>query len=57
VAFITEVNPIDFLPLCIKIVKRFLFFVVTERAVQSIDSPLITAIGAEEIPLSRFLFQ
>ena len=49
VTFIAEIDAIGFLSLCIEIVKRFLFFVVAERADQPIDSPLISAKGAEKI--------
>jgi hypothetical protein len=51
--FVTEINAMGFLSLSIKIVKRFLVFVVAERAEYTIRSPLITAEGAEEIPLSH----
>lgn len=57
VAFVAEVDPIRFFSLCKKIMKRFLILIITERAEQSIDSPLIAAIGTEEIALPCFLFQ
>jgi hypothetical protein len=46
----TEVNTAGLLFLSMEIVKRSLLFVVTKRAEQSIDSPLITAIRAKKIP-------
>jgi hypothetical protein len=55
--FVTEIDAIGFLSLCKEIMERFLFSVIAERAEQSIDSPLITAIGAKEIALPRLLFQ
>ncbi len=57
VAFVAEVDPIRFLSLCKKIMKRFLILIITERAEHSIDSPLIAAIGTEEITLPHFFFQ
>jgi hypothetical protein len=57
VTFVTEIDAIGFLSLCKEIMERFLFSVIAERAEQSIDSPLIATIGAEEIPLSHFLLQ
>jgi len=57
VAFVAEVDPIRFLSLCKKIMKRFLILIITERAEQSIDPPLVAAIGTEEITLPCFLFQ
>ena len=57
VAFVAEVDPIRFLSLCKKIMKRFLIFIIAEWTEQSIDSPLIAAIGAEEITLPDIFSQ
>jgi hypothetical protein len=55
--FVTEINAMGFLSLSTKIMERFLIFVFAEGAGDSIHSPLIPAIGAKEIPLSRLLPQ
>jgi hypothetical protein len=55
--FLAEVDAMGLLSLCEKIMERFLIFVIAERTKYSIDSPLITTIGTEEIPLAYFLFQ
>jgi hypothetical protein len=52
---VTKINAISFLSLSKKIMERFRIFVFAERTGDSIHSPLITAIGAKEIPLSRLL--
>jgi hypothetical protein len=57
VALVAEVDPVRFLPLCKKIMKRFLVFIITERAEQSIGSPRIPAIRTEKATLPNFLFQ
>jgi hypothetical protein len=57
VTFFTEVNAISFLSLCKEIVERLLFFVIAEGADESINSPLKSAIGTEEIPFSNFFLQ
>jgi hypothetical protein len=53
---VTEINPINILSLCIKILKRFLLLIVAERADHPIRSPLISAIGAEEKSFSNLFF-
>jgi len=55
--FVTKINAMGFLSLSIKIMERFLIFVVAERAEYSFNSPLIPAEGTEEIPLSHLLLQ
>jgi hypothetical protein len=51
--FVTKVNAMDFLSFSKKIMERFLIFVLAERTRDSIYSPLVAAIGAKEVPLSR----
>jgi hypothetical protein len=57
VAFVAEVDPIRFLPLPIKILKKTLLLVITERTGYSINSPLITAKRTKEITFPFFSLQ
>jgi hypothetical protein len=52
---VTKIDAMGFLSLSKKIMERFLIFVFAERTGDPIHSPLITAIGAEEIPFSHLL--
>jgi uncharacterized protein (DUF2237 family) len=52
-AFVAEIDAVGFFSLCEKIMQKFLIFVAAEGAEYSVNSPLITAEGAEEIPLSH----
>jgi len=56
-AFVAEIDAVGFFSLCEKIIQKFLIFVAAEGAEYSVNSPLITAEGAEEIPLSHLLPQ
>jgi len=56
-AFVAEINTVGLLSFATKILQRFLLSVVAEWAEQSIDSPLIAAMGAKEITLSPFFLQ
>ena len=49
--FLAEIDSKSLLSLCIKIAKRILLLIVAERADQSINSPLVSTKGAEEVPL------
>jgi hypothetical protein len=56
-AFVAEIDAMGLLSLSVKIMERFLIFVAAERAEESINSPLTTAKGTEEIPLADIFFQ
>jgi hypothetical protein len=48
--FVTEVDAVDLLSFSVKIVEGLLLPIATEGAKDSVNSPLIATIGAEEIP-------
>jgi hypothetical protein len=56
VTLIAEVDAKGFFAFSIEIVERLVVIIVTKGADQSIDSPLISAAGAEKIPLPGLLF-
>jgi hypothetical protein len=57
VAFFAEIDAISLLSLCKKKVERFLFFIAAEWTEHPINSPLIAAIGADEIPFSHLFLE
>jgi hypothetical protein len=57
VTLIAEVNAISFLPFGGEVMKRFLIFIVTERAKNPIGLPLIPTIGTDEKSFPHLLFQ